>query len=86
MKKLLCILAVFMFALFAYGCDNVQGVTDGINNVNNSIQNVNKTVQDVNKSIQDTGNQLSPIKEDKGSGNSGSINNEEDSQEESDED
>lgn len=87
MKKLFCILAVmFMFSLFASGCGNAQDVTDGIKNVNDSIQNVNKTVQDVNKSIQDTGNQLSPNKEDKGSGESGSKDNHEDSEEEGDED
>ena len=79
MKKLFCILVVMvMFSGFVSGCGNAQDVTDGIKNVNDGIQNVNKTVQDVSKSIKDTGNQLSPNKEDKGAGESGSNNEETD--------
>lgn len=87
MKKLFCIVAViFMFSLITSGCGTLQDVTDGVKNVNDSIQNVDKTVQDVNKSIQDAGNQLSPNKEDNGSGEAGSENDKGDSEEENDED
>ena len=82
MKKLFCILAVMvMFSVFVSGCGNAQDVTDGIKNVNDGIQNVNKKVQDVSKSIKDTGNQLSPNKEDTGSGESGSKDNKEETDE-----
>ena len=82
MKKLFCIFSVIlMFSVFTSGCGQLQDAADSVKNVNESIQNINKSVQDVTKSIQDTGNQQAPNKETQGSGEPGSGDNTEQSDE-----